>query len=208
MIDEQGDCHIEWRERGGPPVTPPSRQGFGTALLDRSVPFDLNGESDVSYMPEGVNARFRLPARHVRRAARGEMADAATALSARLGSDGIARDLPILLLEDQMLIAMDVEAMLSGRGFSAIATASTVTQALKSIERSPPAFAILDVNLGDGTSIPVAEALTARGIPFIFATGYGEGGMIPVEFETVPVLRKPYEVEALMRTLSRLLSQA
>jgi light-regulated signal transduction histidine kinase (bacteriophytochrome) len=208
MIDEQGDCHIEWRERGGPPVTPPSRQGFGTALLDRSVPFDLNGESDVSYQPEGVSARFRLPARHVRRAARGEMADAATVLSARLGSDGIARDLPILLLEDQMLIAMDVEAMLSGRGFSAIATASTVTQALKSVERSPPAFAILDVNLGDGTSIPVAEVLTARGIPFIFATGYGEGGMIPVEFETVPVLRKPYEVEALMRTLARLLSQA
>ena len=48
-------------------VSPPSREGFGTYLLDRSVPFDLGGTSSVDYLPEGVRARFSVPSRHVRR---------------------------------------------------------------------------------------------------------------------------------------------
>ena len=47
-------------------MTPPAREGFGTTLLNRSIPFDLGGESDLQYRPEGLRARFVLPAHNVR----------------------------------------------------------------------------------------------------------------------------------------------
>ena len=109
-----------------------------------------------------------------------------------------------MLLEDQMLIAMDVESTLADRGFTSVSTVNSVAEALKLVNRAPPAIAILDINLGDGTSLPVAEELALRHIPFIFATGYGDGGIIPDRFADVPVIRKPYEAEALLAALNRI----
>ncbi len=60
-LDEMGACDIHWHEEGGPTVRPPSRSGFGTMLIDRSVPFDLGGRSEVSYDAGGVEARFTIP---------------------------------------------------------------------------------------------------------------------------------------------------
>lgn len=197
-----GDCVITWLERDGPAVSPPQREGFGTALLDRSIPYDLGGESQVDYAPEGLRAVFRLPGKHVRR----KIGPAAKRPSLAIGTpptEELPRDLRIMLLEDQMLIAMDVEGMFADRGFSAVSTVSSVAEAMKLIGRAPPAIAVLDVNLGDGTSLEVAERLRALSIPFIFATGYGEGGIIPPELSDVPVVRKPYDAEVLLRTLQR-----
>ena len=63
---------------------------------------------------------------------------------------------------------------------------------LRLLEQAPPAIALLDVNLGRENSFPVADALLARGIPFVFATGYGEANMFPERFRHLPVLSKPY----------------
>ena len=57
--------------------------------------------------------------------------------------------------------------------------------------------ALLDVNLGSETSIPVARRLAELGIPYAFATGYGESFRIPAELEAVPVMKKPYDADAL-----------
>jgi len=202
-----GDGLVEWTERNGPPVSPPSREGFGTALLDRSVPYDLGGESEVTYAPQGLFARFRLPARHIRRQgprSRNLPGHAAPAQE----MPQLATDTDIMLLEDQMLIAMDAEGMLADRGFTSVATVNSANEALKHIRRQPPAVAILDINLGDGTSIPVAEVLQRDNIPFVFATGYGDGGAIPSEFANVPVVRKPYEAQSLISALSQVLGVA
>jgi two-component sensor histidine kinase/CheY-like chemotaxis protein len=207
-IVANGDAVVEWVERGGPAVSPPSREGFGTALLDRSVPFDLGGESDVKYLPSGLVASFRLPARHVRRATERDIEAAPGKLGrpapARLAD--VSREIKILLLEDQMLIAMDVESMLGELGFMQVTTTSSAAEALKHIARAPVGVAILDVNLGDGTSVPVAEALREKGVPFIFATGYGEGEMIPDELRDAPLIRKPYNAEALRRAIACVLT--
>ena len=56
--DDQNGCVVAWREHGGPHVPPPSREGFGSALIERSIPYDLGGESSVCYRPEGVEARY------------------------------------------------------------------------------------------------------------------------------------------------------
>jgi len=198
-----GDCRLAWQESGGPPVSPPSREGFGTALLDRSIPFDLGGESQVDYAPEGLRATFRLPARHVQREGPRQAAAASGEVPTTVRAPEVSRDLPIMLVEDEMLIAMDVEGMLADAGFAHVSTVNSAAEALKLIRRAPPALAILDFNLGDGTSLPVADELEELGVPFVFATGYGEGGIIPARFAEVPVVRKPYDVQTLLRALGQ-----
>ena len=64
---------------------------------------------------------------------------------------------------------------------------------MKQIALQPPDLAVLDVNLGDHTSTPVAEALRRINVPLIFATGYGDTVMIPESMRNIQVLRKPYD---------------
>ena len=64
---------------------------------------------------------------------------------------------------------------------------------------------MLDVNLGHETSIPVARELVRRNIPFVFASGYGDTVMLPEEFRSVPLVRKPYDSETLVPVMAELL---
>ncbi len=64
-IDAGNACEIVWRESDGPTVRAPTRGGFGSVLIDRSIPFDLGGTSQVEYLPEGLRGVFRIPARHI-----------------------------------------------------------------------------------------------------------------------------------------------
>ena len=107
----------------------------------------------------------------------------------------------MLLVEDQMLIAMDVEMMLNDAGIDNVVTAPSAAEALRRLQDFTPDVAVLDVNLGAGTSAPVAQELQRLGVPFLFATGYGDRSMIPAGCEGVPVLPKPYESEPLMKAL-------
>jgi light-regulated signal transduction histidine kinase (bacteriophytochrome) len=202
-VDETGALQLQWTETGGPPVRPPSRRGFGTVLIDRSVPFDLGGQSSVSYNREGVTASFRVPGRFVsteRASAARATVDAPVARQTH-GLGGRR----ILIVEDQMLIALDLEQMLTDAGLDVVATAPTVREALSALERHGVDAAILDVNLGAESSAEIADALAARGTPFLFATGYGDGGSLPERHSGVAVVRKPYEAAAIMQQLHRLL---
>ncbi|WP_128253803.1 HWE histidine kinase domain-containing protein [Falsirhodobacter deserti] len=196
---QTGDCALQWRESGGPAVVPPSRTGFGSLLLQRSLPFDLGGSSRIDYHPNGVEAEFVLPARHVR--FEEPKMTTAPAVTAETGTS-IPEEAHLMLLEDQLLIAMDVEAMLEDSGFRRISLARNVEQALELVSSSEIELAMLDVNLGQETSIPVAEELRARGIPFVFATGYDEGSALPEAMRGVPVVRKPYDAENLIAALT------
>ncbi len=204
--DDENGCVVAWRERGGPHVAPPSREGFGSALIERSIPYDLGGESSVSYRPEGVEAHIRVPAKHLSDASQlaglTKPPAGAAAPGERCVLDGSIR---VLLVEDQLLIAMDVEQMLAAAGLTQVTTAASVPEALRRIAASAPDVAVLDVNLGVATSIPVAEDLQRRGIPFVFATGYGDSTMIPAAFAGVPVVRKPYGGPALTAAIAKVL---
>ena len=104
----------------------------------------------------------------------------------------------ILLVEDQMLIDMDVESMLENNGIERVETATSSAMAIEKLKAYLPDIAILDINLGSDTPIPVARELHKRGIPFMFATGYADGVMVPEEFSNAPIIRKPYDEDALM----------
>jgi light-regulated signal transduction histidine kinase (bacteriophytochrome)/CheY-like chemotaxis protein len=206
-VDAAGDCRLEWRESGGPPVTAPSRRGFGSTLIGRSIPHDLGGEADIVYHPEGLRGVFRIPAAKISAADAvpdpADRIELAVERASVTPSDAVTA-LPVLLVEDQILIAMDAEAMLGELGFTNVSTAASVTEALSRIETLAPAAAILDVNLGADTSLAVAEKLRQRRTPFLFATGYGDGSIIPEAFSDVRVIRKPYAAGELSASLMEL----
>jgi CheY-like chemotaxis protein len=101
--------------------------------------------------------------------------------------------LRVLVVEDEALVSMLLEDMLADHGCEVAATASRVNQALDLVADPSLAFdaAILDVNLGGDPIFPVAEALAQRGAPFVFATGYGAGGL-PESWRDRPTLQKPF----------------
>ena len=176
-------------------------------MIKRSVPFDLGGESDLEYRPEGLRARFRLPAKYVSL----QKSAVLTASSDKSDSVSIAEhDLngkTALIVEDQLLIAIDLEQMLESAGITILANATSPRDALAALIKNTPDVAVLDVNLGDSTSEDVARHLQEKDIPFVFATGYGDGGAIPADFNSVPVIRKPYEKDVLLSRLRKLLAE-
>ena len=206
-LTPEGNCEVVWREFGGPPVVPPTRNGFGTALIDRSVPYDLGGESRVDYLPTGVVARFVLPARHLTTPGISPVAETKSPQAAPQAPKALRENIELLLVEDQMLIAMDVESMLADNGITNVVTAASSADALRRLKDYTPDVAVLDINLGMTTSAPVAEELMKRNIPFVFATGYGDRSMIPEACRAVPVLPKPYEADALMAAIQNLLAK-
>ncbi len=205
-IDPRNQLVIEWTEMDGPPVQAPKHEGFGTVLIKKNVPFELGGETSITYELTGVKARFVIPAKHV-----GQVSDIAKLPPQPPSgpSHGISIEgLSILVLEDQMLIAMDAQAMLEEAGALHVDTVSNAGDALRLIDAAPPSAAILDINLGNATSFVVADELVKRNIPFIFATGYGENTVIQAEFRNVPVVSKPYSGDTLLACLQKALNGA
>jgi CheY-like chemotaxis protein len=111
----------------------------------------------------------------------------------------------VLVVEDDVMIRMLIEDMLTDLGFAVAAEASKVHEALAAVKSTDIDVAILDVNLRGETTGPVAEALAARGTPFVFATGYGEHGL-PEQFRDRPLLKKPFQIDSLKRMLDTALA--
>ncbi|MCC7347440.1 MAG: response regulator [Variibacter sp.] len=109
----------------------------------------------------------------------------------------------ILVVEDEVLIGMLLEDMLQDLGYEIVATASRVDEAARIARDVDADAAILDVNLNGQEVYPVAEILAGRGIPFVFATGYGERGLPPA-FQQRPTLPKPFQQDSLSAKLHSL----
>lgn len=198
-LSGDGDCVIVWREQGGPPVAPPERLGFGSKLIQSTVRHDLGGVAQVDYAPGGVIARLVVPAHNLRPAPPETPAsDGEEKRKAPISLAGLS----ILLVEDQALIAMDVELTLQELGATRVRLSSGVSEARDAIAEETPDCAILDFNLGRETAEPIAEELARLGAPFVFATGYGDTVMIPERFRKAPVVRKPIDPARLLEQIS------
>jgi CheY-like chemotaxis protein len=107
----------------------------------------------------------------------------------------------VLIVEDETLVAMLLEDMLTDEGYEIAGTASSVPQALKLASGEEPFdLAILDVNVAGQPVFAVADVLAERGKPFAFATGYGEGGL-PDAWRGRPTLQKPFSQADVARVL-------
>ena len=206
----KGDLELEWRETGGPPVTTPTRKGFGTTIIERSVPYDLGGWANIDYDPRGVQAMFRIPARHLSEQTPPEAGKAIRYPRPAVGHpqplpDAMLSGHDVLLVEDSLIIALDAEDIMTRLGAKTVSTSATVEGAIGQIETSRPSFAMLDINLGDRASYPIANRLMELGVPFMFATGYGEQANLPMEHRGRMVLQKPYTLENVARAIDTLL---
>jgi len=113
----------------------------------------------------------------------------------------------VLVVEDELMIRMLLEDMLGELGYTVAAEAARIDEALAAAKTADFDLAILDVNLNGQPISPVADALVARGTPFVFATGYGEHGL-PEPYRDRPTLKKPFQMEGLKLMLERALAGA
>jgi CheY-like chemotaxis protein len=116
-------------------------------------------------------------------------------------SDGMPND--VLIVEDDPIIALDLEDTILGFGVKTVRTAASVARALDMIADRPPDFALLDVGLVREKTFAVAERLDALKIPFVFVTGYGADARLPPALADKPRLPKPYPTDALKAALQR-----
>ncbi|MGY5780649.1 response regulator [Rhizobium sp. LEGMi135b] len=103
----------------------------------------------------------------------------------------------ILILEDNLIIAMEAEEILRLVGIQHVEIASNLEQAVNAVHSEHYDFAMLDVNLGESTSFGFARLLTERGIPFGFVSGYSDTLDFPADLRHVPLLNKPFDEQAM-----------
>jgi two-component SAPR family response regulator len=120
-------------------------------------------------------------------------------------ADEVLQGRRVMIVEDELLVAMELESLLEEQGCAVVGPAPTVDRALALLDRERPDAAILDINLDGQTAIPVAAALKARGIPFLLATGYGNMQASEPELNGAPRLDKPVSHDRLVRVLARIL---
>jgi PAS domain S-box-containing protein len=188
---------LRWTESGGPQPQPPVAPGFGIRLISASIERQLAGEAGFDWRPEGLNCTLRVPCH-----------DQIEALSPRAGAHarvGEERfDLPlrldtgnrVLLVEDEILVAMMMKDILTELGFSVVGPFSRLGEAMVAAVHEEINAGIIDVNLGGEFVYPVADVLTARKIPFVFITGYGVES-IDSRFGYVPIVKKPVQRQVL-----------
>jgi len=111
----------------------------------------------------------------------------------------------VLVVEDEMIVAWLLEDMLVDLGCTIVGPATSVNQALAMIDVKAFDAVVLDVNLDGQMSYPVADALTARGMPFVFSTGYDKDTLRD-GYRTFPVLQKPFHRSELGDALAKLLT--
>lgn len=199
---------LEWKESGVPNMTAPVSHGFGSVLIHRTLQAN-GGEVSIHYGADGLICKIDLPLPAEDPDRRSLDAFAASEGRPRSERGGVAaRDLRgrrILLIEDEPLVAMDTEEQLRSAGCMIVGPAASVQEARDLIAEAEFDAALVDANLGGAPVGELAAALTRKGIPFAFATGYGREAL-PQGFREAPVLTKPFsrtmllvQVEALLR---------
>jgi CheY-like chemotaxis protein len=107
----------------------------------------------------------------------------------------------VLVVEDEPMIRLLLDDMLSDLGYSMAAEAGRLDEALAAANEAEFDVAILDVNLNGEPITPVVEVLVRRGVPFVFVSGYARRG-IPEEHSKIPLLQKPFQADGLARALA------
>lgn len=109
---------------------------------------------------------------------------------------------PALVIEDNPIIALDTQTMLEELGFAPVSVLTSLKEGIAALASNIYEFVILDVKIGDETSLKFAETLRDRGTRFVFASGYSDTDDLPAAFKDHTVLRKPYTREQIQEHIS------
>ncbi len=201
-----GGIELSWAETGGPPVEQPDRRGFGSTLIERALAMDTGGRATVHYLRAGVVCDIFLPPASVISSSIGPPVTATLKLDARREADAPAAPssdaFRILVVEDSFLLVTAIQIMIDDLGWVVVGPATCKADALTLARSEAFDAALLDVNLDGDTSWDVAAVLKARGIPFIFGTGYDVFSVLPDDLAGSTIIAKPYynrEIEQRLR---------
>ena len=207
-INQHNELTLDWCEEGSP-TKAEFKKGFGTVIINRSVPFDLGGEAHVKFNSNGLDVHLVVPANYI-------FIDD-TPVPSMLNEDSSnddmtsvisldrTRPLSALILEDNMIIALDVEETLVNSKVENVYVASNTIEAKSILNDKHIDFAILDVNLGGENSYDIGKLCQAKHIPFVFVTGYNElEGIKSNGFEKIKLLLKPFNPEEILQFVDEL----
>jgi CheY-like chemotaxis protein len=162
----------------------------GPAAVDRIDPWSVRHKRDAAPGTDGALPRYG--GKH----------------GVRMTSDGIGvAGKRVLVVEDELMIRMLLEGMLTDLGYSVAAEAGAIDEAMSLAKQAEFDIALLDVNLNGHPITPVVEILIQRGLPFVFASGYGKQG-VPEAYRTSPTLQKPFQAEALAQAIAAAMPKA
>jgi DNA-binding response OmpR family regulator len=119
-------------------------------------------------------------------------------------SAGRLRDTRILVVEDEPLLAMQMQSALEGEGADVVGPACNLARAISLAEGEPITAAVLDIRLGPNSVVPVARALAERNIPFVFYSGQPLNDPIRNEWPDADMIQKPASTARLLHAVARL----
>jgi light-regulated signal transduction histidine kinase (bacteriophytochrome) len=204
-VTEDGSLILIWRESGGPKVAPPTRRGFGSSLVERALALETGGRATIDFAPTGVVCEVILP--------RSGLLDVVSRPLARVEppqAPVLAYEIPekprLLIVEDSYLVILTLEAMCEDLSWTVVGPATRLGEAIRLAQTESFDVALLDVNLDGEMSWEVAEILNARGIPFVFSTGYDQANILPDHLAGSQIFTKPYRMADVQSRLRRMMS--
>jgi PAS domain S-box-containing protein len=201
---------LRWEESSGPKVRAPAARGFGSTLIEQTLRAH-GGEASINYRPDGVTCEIRLPLpKKARPSIHDQIGSPARASGPSLlqihddrrGLEGKR----ILIVEDEPLVAMELESNLTAAGCEVIGPAGTLEQAKSLVAEREFDAALVDVNLAGRAVDEIAAALTQKNCPFAFVTGYGREAL-PRGFQDAVLLGKPFGRAQVLAAVEVLLYQ-
>lgn len=195
---------IDWHENGGPEVRPPTRTGFGHSIIKEIVARAFTGEVTLKFEPEGFIWQLTAPADRMF-AENGETVDNETMEEDDMNTD-LLRGQRILVVEDDALLAMSVDAMLQEAGADIIGPAATLDRASTLAAADKLSGAILDIRLNGDEVWPVARLLAKNDVPFMFYSGHYDSATLPAEWAGRPILTKPARPRQIVGALASLIA--
>jgi len=183
-----------WQEKGGPPVAPPKKVGFGTRIIS-SLGGGGRGRTGFDWRPSGLafSLEMHLKNQIVKN----------PAASVPKNGDAGAR---LLLVEDELVVGMFMHEVLETIGYRPTDPIGRLADAIAAVKAERFRGAVLDMNLHGEIVYPLADILTEQRVPFLFVTGYAPHSVDP-RFASIPILQKPVLEEQLAETLQRVLGK-
>jgi light-regulated signal transduction histidine kinase (bacteriophytochrome) len=192
-LTELGGLDLSWTEAGGPPVSPPTRRGFGSTLIERALAMETDGQATVRYLPGGVVCNVALPPACVATPDTPGAPAMINFSNVKEERQPPGKGMRVLVIEDSFMIVSMLELVFKSFGWTMVGPAARIPKALALIKTESFDAALLDVNLDGEMSWAVAAELQARGIPFVLSTGYEVGQLLPDFLKGRKFIRKPYK---------------
>jgi PAS domain S-box-containing protein len=195
---------LDWRETAGPPTAEPKALGFGLTIVRSSIEEQFRGGVVYDWRPDGLHCTLSIPSAQIVAPAPAADAVEPVTLAADRRTRRSLADKRLLVVEDELLVGMLVKSMLDDLGAAVVGPCGRLADGLAAAKTERFDGAILDLNLAGEAADPLADLLLARGVPFVFITGY-QRESLDRRYANVPMLQKPIDAAALERVLLSLL---